>query len=451
MVTGAMGKLAYLFPAFPVFHQTFVLWEVLGMQRNGLDPVVYSLRRPPAGHQQPEAETVARSVRYLPSAWSAPALRANWQALRRAPRRYLALYLDVVRAWRTGPARSVRDDGWEPGRVRLYDRVRGWFNAHPLPYLVKSLALVPVAVLLADRLEEEGVTHLHVHWASYPATVAYILHRWSGLPFSISAHAYDLYMVPRMLPAKVRAARFVVTCARTNAEFLRRITGPDAEGKVFVSYHGVDVTRFTPPDEAPTPRPFTVVSCGMLERYKGMHLLVEACAQLRRDGVDLECFIVGDGPYRPLLARLIETLGVGDRVHLTGPQPHAEVAALLRRTDVFSLASELAGRRRDVIANVIVEAMAAGVPVVVSRIPGVEELIDDGVTGYLVPPNRVDELAAVLRRLVADPEGRRRVGLAGRRRVLQDFDNHKNVRALAQQLTAAIAADAPVERVAQAG
>ena len=448
---GAMNKLAYLFPAFPVFHQTFVLWEVLGLQRNGLNPTVYSLRRPPAGRQQPEAEAVVRSVRYLPSAWSAAVRRANWRALRAAPRRYLALYLDVVRAWRTGPAGSVRDDGWEPGRVRVRDRLRGWVNAHPLPYLLKSLALVPIAVHLAERLADEGVTHLHVHWASYPATVAYVIHRWTGLPFSISAHAYDIYMVPRMLPAKVRAARFVVTCARTNAEFLRRITGPDADGKVWVSYHGVDVTRFTPPDSVPAPRPFTVVSCGQLERYKGMHLLVEACARLRRDGVDVECWIVGDGPYRPVLERLIETLGVGERVHLTGPQPHAEVAALLRRADAFALASELAGRRRDVIANVIVEAMAAGVPVVVSRIPGVEELIDDGATGYLVTPNRADVLAEALRRMATDPDGRRTVGLAGRRRVLQDFDNHKNVRALAHQLAAALAAEAPPERIARAG
>lgn len=446
-----MGKLAYLFPAFPVFHQTFVLWEVLGLQRNGLAPVIYSLRRPPAGRQQPEAEAVARSVRYLPAALSAAVRRANWRALRRAPGRYLGLYADVVRAWRTGPAGSVRDDGWEPGRVRFYDRLRGWWNGHPLPYLVKSLALVPVAVYLAERLHDDGVAHLHVHWASYPATVAYVIHRWSGLPFSVSAHAYDIYMVPRMLPAKVRAARFVVTCARTNADYMRRITGPEADGKVLVSYHGVDVTRFTPPDSAPARRPFTVVSCGQLERYKGMHLLVEACAQLRREGVDLECWIVGDGPYRPVLERLVQTLAVGDCVHLTGPQPHAEVAALLRRADVFSLASELAGRRRDVIANVIVEAMAAGVPVVVSRIPGVEELIEDGITGYLVPPNRTDALAEVLRGLLENPEGRRRVGLAGRRRVLQDFDNHKNVRALAQQLAAAVGAATPPERVARAG
>lgn len=445
------GKLAYLFPAFPVFHQTFVLWEVLGLQRNGLVPAIYSLRRPPAGRQQPEAETVVRSVRYLPSAWSAPVARANWRAWQRRRERYLRLYGDVVQAWRTGPAGSVRDDGWEPGRVRFYDRLRGWFNGHPLPYLVKSLALVPVAVYLADRLVDDGVTHLHVHWASYPATVAYVIHRWSGLPFSISAHAYDIYMVPRMLPEKVRAASFVVTCAQTNADFLRRISGPDADGKVIVSYHGVDVTRFTPPDTVSAPRPFTVVSCGQLERYKGMHLLVEACARLRREGVDLECFIVGDGSYRPVLARLIESLDLRGRVHLTGPLPHAEVAALLRRADVFALASELAGRRRDVIANVIVEAMAAGVPVVVSRIPGVEELIEDGVTGYLVPPNRVDELAATLRTLVAQPGERRRIGLAGRRRVMQDFDNAKNVRALTQRLAAALGADAAPERVAQVG
>jgi glycosyltransferase involved in cell wall biosynthesis len=333
----------------------------------------------------------------------------------------------------------VRAAGWERRPVALHDRLRGWFNRQPYLYLLKSFLLVPRAVDLAERLAAAEITHLHVHWATYPATVAYVVNLISGMPFSISAHAYDIYMVPRMLPAKVRAARFVVTCAKTNATFLRQLAGTDVSDKIIVSYHGVDVHRFAPAvDRRAAGDELRIVSCGQLERYKGMHILIDACAALRRRGVALQCWIVGDGPRRSQLQSQIEQLGLTDAVHLTGAQPHAEVAALLQRADVFALASELGGKsgRRDVIANVIVEAMAAALPVVASRIPGVEELVDDGVSGYLVRPNHADELAAALQRLAASADDRVRFGHAARRRILQDFDSSKNVRLLAQLLTA---------------
>lgn len=437
-----MGQIAYLFPAFPVFHQTFVLWEVLGLRRNGMNPKLYSLRRP-GSRQQPEARRIVEEVTYLPRLLSWPVLRANARRASADPRGYGRLYLQVWKAWRTG-ATPVADGERRGGpRVSLYNRWRGWFNSQPVLYLLKSWLLVPTAVDLADRLTADGVSHLHVHWASYPATVAYVVHLISGLPFSISAHAYDIYMVPRMLPAKLRAARFLVTCAKTNASFLTRLAGADLGRKVIVSYHGVDVARFEPTadDEHASRRggPLTIVSCGQLERYKGMHLLVEACARLAQRGVVFECWIVGEGPERVRLRAQIERLGLTSHVHLTGSQPHPEVAALFRRADIFALASELAGRsgRRDVIANVIVEAMAAALPVVASHIPGVEELVEDQETGYLVRPNDVDQLVEAIVRLAESPQERLRLGQAARRRVLRDFDNRKNVSGLAQLLRTA--------------
>ncbi len=445
-----MGQVAYLFPAFPVFHQTFVLWEVLGLRRSGVSPKLYSLRRP-SSRQQPEAQGLVGQVTYLPRLLSGPVLRANLRRLRADPRGYFRLYVEVARAWRTGIASAPAAGSGGP-RVSLYNRWRGWFNSQPVLYLLKSWLLVPTAVDLAERLARDRVAHLHVHWASYPATVAYVVHLISGLPFSISAHAYDIYMVPRMLPAKLRAARFLVTCAKTNAAFLTRLSGPELGRKVIVSYHGVDVARFAPTTNGDgagdRARPLTIVSCGQLERYKGMHLLVDACARVAERGVAFACWIVGDGPERPRLQRQIERLGLAGRVHLTGPQPHAEVAALYRRADLFALASELAGRsgRRDVIANVIVEAMAAGLPVVASHIPGVEELVDDGETGYLFRPNDVERLAEAIWRLAEDPAERLRMGQAARRRVLRDFDNSRNVRGLAELLRAA--ADEPALQAA---
>jgi glycosyltransferase involved in cell wall biosynthesis len=444
-----MAKLAYLFPAFPVFHQTFVLWEVMGLHRNGVNPKIYSLRRPSV-RQQPEGQRLVRDVTYLPGVVSAPVLRANWRLLRADPRRYLSLYVAVGRAWRTGAKAPHGEVGPKHQPAMLYDRLRGWFNAQPLLYLFKSLWLVPTAVYLAERIEAEGITHVHAHWASYPATVAYVVSIVSGVSFSISAHAYDIYMVQRMLPAKLRAARFVVTCARTNADFLKHLAGTELGRKIIVSYHGVDVGRFAPPPKRDAAACLRIVSCGQLEQYKGMHVLIDACAQLQGRGIPLECRIIGEGLQRRQLERQIERLGLSRTVHLVGSRPQGEVAEFLANADLFVLASEQNGKfgRRDVIANVIVEAMAAGLPVVASHIPGVEELVEHGATGLLVPPNRADKLADAMAVLASNADERARLGQAGRRRILRDFDSSKNVGLLARLLTRST--DDDIERLAAA-
>jgi len=440
--------LAYLFPAFPVFHQTFVLWEILGLHRNGLRPKIYSLRSA-TEKQQPEGEQIRGEVTYLPRLGSKAVLAANWRLLIARPLRYLGAYWTVIQAWRTG-AFAPPIPGWESRPLKLHERLRGWFNRQPLLYLLKSLSLVPQAIELAERLAADGIRHLHVHWATYPATMALVVRYVSGLPFSISAHAYDIYMISRMLPAKLDAAEFVVTCAKTNAAYLTQLAGADLGKKVQVNYHGVNVERFSPrPDDAAGGNRLLVVSCGQLERYKGMHLLVEACARLRSEGIPVECRIVGEGPRRSQLEEQIAKLGLKEHVVLLGAQPHAQVARLFREADVFALASELGGKsgRRDVIANVVVEAMAAGLPVIASRIPGAEELVEDEVTGFLVLPNRVDEIVVAIRRLAADAGERRRIGAAARARVLADFDSSKNVRSLAALLAAAAGADSHSSKV----
>lgn len=432
-------RLAYLFPAFPVFHQTFVLWEVLGLHRNGVFPKIYSLR---AGteKQQPEGAQIRDEVVYLPGPASHAVLGAALRLLVSRPARFFGAFWAVFRAWQTG-AVAPPIPGWERRPLTLSDRLRGWFNRQPVLYLLKSLLLVPQAIELSERLQRDGIEHLHVHWATYPATVALVVRSISGLPFSISAHAYDIYMISRMLPAKLAAAEFLVTCAQTNANYLRQLAGKELGRKVLVSYHGVNVERFAPKPETTTEgESILVVSCGQLERYKGMHLLVDACAQLRRESIPVQCRIVGEGPRRAQLEEQIRSLGLQDHIQLLGARPHAEVAQLFTQADIFALASELGGKsgRRDVIANVVVEAMAAGLPVVASAIPGAEELVSDGETGFLVRPNRSDDVADALRRLARSPQDRRRLGAAARQRVLADFDNSKNIKFLADLLSGTV-------------
>jgi len=412
---------------------------VLGLRRNGVQPRIFSLKTG-SERQQPEASEVAREVTYLPRLRSAEVWQANWRALRNDPRRYLDLFVAVAAAWATGAIERPRETVADHRPLPLRDRLRGWYNRQPYLYLLKSWLLVPTAVELAERLQQEDISHLHVHWATYPTTVAFVVNRLTGIPFSFSAHAYDIYMVSRMLPAKIQAARFVATCAEANASFLRQLARTEDRDRIHVIYHGVDTARFVPAAKSSEPgAPLKIVSCGQLERYKGFHQLIEACGALQRQGIAIDCRIVGEGPWRGNLEQQIDQLGLRQSVHLLGARPHAELAEMLAMADVFALSSAIGGKsgRRDVIANVLVEAMAAGLPVIASRIPGAEELITDGVSGLLIEPNRVDQLTEALRRLATDPSLRGKIGTAARERILRDFDSSKNIQNLATMLAEA--------------
>ncbi len=436
MTAARTRPVAFLFPAFPVLHQTFVLWEVLALRGLGVKIEVYSLKKPSTRTQQPEAQRLAGEVQYLPSVFSPALWRTNFRFARARPAEYFSAYRRLVRHWW---ADRHAGQSWQCKRIgknapereaTLVERVQGRFNRLPFFYLLKSLALVPVAVYLGERLRAEGVDRLHAHWASYPATVGLVVHWLYGIPFSFTGHAYDIYMVPRLLRAKVNAARFVVTCARVNADHLARLAGP-GNHRILVNYHGVDLDRFRPEARARAGGIPRIVTCGRLEPYKGHHVLLAACAAMKRP---VRCIIVGEGPQRRRLERLAQKLGIGDRVEFAGAVSQTELVRIYGGADVVALASVVLERsgKRDVIPNVLAEAMAMGLPVVATNISGIRELVTDGVTGRLVPPNDPQALAAVLEELLGDEEQRLRLGRAAREKVVADFDRSRNVRALAR-------------------
>lgn len=427
--------IAFLFPAFPVLHQTFVLWEVLALREAGVPLRIYSLKRPGTRLQQPEALALAQEVCYLPSL-SLAVLKSNARALAGSPARYLGVFVRLVREWWRD--RHLKDRGRDAsadrdpsvGLLGIRERLRGFWNENALMYLLRSLALVLPAVHLGEELRRAGIRRIHAHWASYPTTAALVIRWIYGIPFSFTAHAYDIYLVPRLLPVKVRSADFVVTCARANATFLRQLGGPRAEQRVVVNYHGVDVRRFAPQEGRGGDGAARIVTCGRLQLYKGHHILLRAVARLSQPA---RCIIIGEGPQRANLERMACSLGIADRVRFTGPLSQAEVIRHYGEATLFVLASIVVTSygRRDVIPNVLVEAMAMEVPVVSTRLSGISELVTDGENGRLVPPGDPDALARVIDELLADPAERRRLGRAGRRKVLAEFDRAANVRELA--------------------
>jgi glycosyltransferase involved in cell wall biosynthesis len=424
--------IAFLYPAFPVLHQTFVMWEALALRKLGLRMQLFSLQRPPVGKQQPEAAALLDEVVYLPSLFSPRVLWANVSFFSRNPHRYVSVLAKLLQEWWRDRAKLLAQRRQAPRlQVAMSWKVRleRLWNTSPLVFLVKTLGLVPRAVLLGELLQRNGVRRVHAHWATHATTVALLVRWLFGLRFSFTAHAYDIYLMPLFLPVKLQEADLVVTCAKVNAEYLRSLCSGQ-QHKIVVNYHGVDVQRFSPrPRERSGPIP-QIVTCGALRVYKGHHVLIEACSLLRRP---VRCVIIGEGPQRRVLEKQARELGVAERIEFTGALVQEEVARRYAEADLFVLASivvEESGRQ-DVIPNVLVEAMSMGMAVVASALPGIKELIEDGVHGRLVPPGDAKALATAIEQLLDDPVARSEFGRRGRQRVLESFDREKNVRDLA--------------------
>jgi glycosyltransferase involved in cell wall biosynthesis len=279
-------------------------------------------------------------------------------------------------------------------------------------------------VRFAVDMQRDRITHVHAHFATHPALVAFVIHRLTGIPYSFTAHGSDLHVDRRMLAEKIHAAAFAVAVSSFNKEIMVREAGEAARGKVHVIHCGVDPGFFTPAAVSRGPHgPIRLVCVASLEEVKGHRFLIEACRLLHGAGIEWQLDLVGDGPLRHRLEREVAAAGLDARVRLLGGQPRAEVARILVQADIAVLASHpTAGGKREGIPVALMEAMSCGLPVVATAISGIPELVDSGVTGLLVPSGDAAALADALRSLAADKALRERLGRAARARIVRDFD-----------------------------
>ena len=284
------------------------------------------------------------------------------------------------------------------------------------------------AVYLARRLRraDNTIGHLHAHFAHDPTLIALLTHQLTGISFSFTAHARDLYQIPRQaLVDRIAAATAVITCCSANLLYLHQVVPRDQRGKVQLIHHGVDLDRFRPPtDRVPDRdrRPL-ILSVGRLVEKKGFPDLLRACALLTHTGRRFRCAIYGDGPLRPQLTALIAALGLSDTVMLAGERPQHELVAIFQSAAMFVLAPFVTGDGdRDGVPNVLVEAMACGLPVVSTRAAGVPDLVRHEHNGLLAEPRDPSDLARQLGRLIDDGAIRTRLGDATRATVTAQFD-----------------------------
>ncbi len=407
-------RVAYVMSRFPRLSETFVLYELLAVEHAGVHIDLYPLLRERAAVTHPEAAPLVERARYQPFlSW--PILRSHAHFLRRCPRRYLATLGSLL----VGVAGSLN---FTLGAIGIWAKV----------------------VHMARLMAADGVTHVHCHFATHPAVAGWVVRRLVGIPFSFTAHGSDLHVDRHMLPQKVAEAAFVLAISEYNRDLIIAECGPETAHKVRVLHCGVDPERFRPAGPPP-PDPVVRILCiGTLHQVKGQRYLLEACRLLNAQGIDVHCTLVGDGPDRKTLQRLVSRWGLDDRVELAGRRTQDEIAALLATTHILAAPSVRTREgKREGIPVVLMEAMSAEVPVVASDLSGIPELVEDERSGLLVPPGNAAALAATLRRLCDDPVLRRRLGQQGRRKVVREFNLHSNAALLAAEFSAVEEPDHP--------
>lgn len=378
-----------MFERYPAFTQTFCVREIEGLRRSGLEVPIFSIRSEDGDGLQKLSSEALQDVSHLPDV---ERLAKNW----------LSPFAHHARRARRA---LVEEWGRSGDRNRAYE-----------------------AVWLGPRLAQRGVGHVHVHFAGVAARTAFWLKKFHNIEFSITAHANDFFVNSDAdrLTSLFEEAKFVVTVSDYSVQRLADMF-PVLRGKVHRVYNGIDTGWFS--QERKQPAVPTLLGIGRLIEKKGFMDLIEACGLL--NDLDFRCLIVGEGPLYAQLEARIQQLGLSGKVYLLGPKTECEIKQLLAGSTIFALAccTESDGGR-DNLPTVIMEAMAASLPVVSTRLAGVPEMVAHGESGLLCGEGDVPGLAANIRTLLGDPEKGRAMGLRGRQLAAELFDSDATTRGL---------------------
>jgi glycosyltransferase involved in cell wall biosynthesis len=430
----ADAEIAYILKGFPRLSETFIANEIHLLENMGMKLRLFSIKPGDCGKAHGVVGRIRAPIFYLPEASSISQrslaawlvenfprfAAAHWRVLKQSPGSYLAtLTTAVAMSWR-----------YRAGSI-----------LKPRKVFIKEF--IQAGAITAKLLERPGVRHLHGHFCHGATTVTWLVSRMTGLPFSFTAHAKDIYQRKLnpgdLLARKLRAARFIATCTAANSQYLKEVC-PECE-VVHTIYHGLDTESFVPAHEAPAePQAPLVLSVGRFVEKKGFSYLVEACARLIAQGTRLRCLIVGEGGAEyARIKGLIEASSLQNVISLKGPVSQAELRQLYAAADLFVLPCQVMDDGdRDGIPNVLAEAMAVGLPVVSTAISGIPELVAHGHDGLLVPERDSLALATAMQRLLASPQLRADLGRAARAKICTVFDSRKTTLRLKDLFLAAV-------------
>lgn len=389
-------RVLYVVSLFPCWSETFIVREIKGLLAGGADVRILSLKPPSEKLVQADAEALLDRVRHP----YPPAEAAVHRVKNFAKHSYA-----ITRA---------------SGRIaaRL---------AHQPKEVAKSLEAVGRGVEQLEWIKEFDPDVIHAHWGTYPSTVAWALSRILEKPFGFTCHAHDIFVNDHLLKEKIESARVGVTISQFNVDYLAEKVTPRARERLKIVHCGVELGA-TPYKREGRARSL-IVAVGRLDPIKGFDVLIDALGMLKRDGKEFHLRLIGQGPLEGMLKESVARQGLGANVDFVGALPQAEVRAALYEAAFFTLPSVVTPTGdRDGIPVSLMEAMAAGTPVVSTRVSGIPELVIDGETGLVVNERDPRALATAMGRLLDAAEGEalgERLAKAARAKVEAEFDASK--------------------------
>ena len=412
-------RIGYVVKMFPRLSETFILNEILELESRGVEVVIFSLKKPNEGRFHPQLAILKASVIYLDDLdvkkWP------NW----------------IESEW---PVLS-------PNSRELWKLLNEAFDHND----IRRIEWILGSAWLASQAQKLGLSHLHAHFATLPSTYAYFAHRISGIPFSFTAHAKDIFVYDteeHFLREKAQAAGFVVTVTNFNLRYLQEKLPHLDKQKIRVIYNGINVDYFG--KNGPTRRePNLILSVGRLVAKKGFNILLEACKLLKDKGVSFRCLIVGEGGDLEILQNQKESLGLTQEVIFAGPKNLDEVRDLMHQSSIFCLPCVVASDNNvDALPTVLLEALASGLPAISTAVSGIPEIIDTEVDGILVAPEDAEALSREMERLLTSAELQGKFSKNGIRKASERFNLHKNVDTLLKAYLESVRNNGETQRVA---
>jgi glycosyltransferase involved in cell wall biosynthesis len=390
--------LGMILKGYPRISETFISNEILLLEKLGFSIHLFPMRHPRETFCHESVKQIRADVSYLPES-----ILTHLPSL---------LYHNLLLA---GKSPGVYAMALKTALRRLLRTLK--------PATIKHL--LQAGYLVHHLLPHSGVAHLHAHFAHSPTSVAMFASQLSGLPFSFTAHAKDIYTSdPRQLREKIELARFVVTCTEYNRRHLMRLCHTKVT-PIHRIYHGIDIDLFSSEKSQENPtQPYQIYTVARMTAKKGLPTVYRAIRHLCDQGLSVQHTLIGDGDDREQILSLIKELRLNRVARWLGTQPHHVVLEHYRQADLFVLGCEVAPNGdRDGIPNVLLESMAMGVPVVATRVSAIPELVENEKTGLLVPPHYPEKMAQAMLRLLTEKDLRAQVISVARDRVIHEFDN----------------------------
>jgi glycosyltransferase involved in cell wall biosynthesis len=401
----ANRKILVLLKGYPRLSETFIAQELLGLEKAGFELAIVAMRRPTDKKRHPVHDEIRATVDYLP------------EYLHEEPVRVLKAIWKIRKL--SGFRLALKQFWQDLKRDVSRNRVRRFGQA---------------AVLVAEW--PHNAQWLHVHFIHTPASVASYASQISGMPWTVSAHAKDIWTSKDWdLAEKLARADWAVTCTAVGYEKLNSLSG--GRGNVNLSYHGLDLERFPHFDGERSERdgtdptdPVRILSVGRAVKKKGYDTVLKALAMLPPD-LQWRFTHIGGGEELPGLIALAAELGISDKIVWTGSMDQRDVLTHYREADLFTLACRItADGDRDGLPNVLVEAASQRLMAVSTTVSGISELFRNEENALLVGPDDAEALSGALSRAVTTPTLRHRLGAAAEDRVRRDFDYHDSIRDL---------------------